>query len=144
MTRPVSFAAPGPPPGCLEEVSGCLARWTENHHEVVYGGMPMARLSSLLRNLTTRWLLNRRAHSRLARTSRVLVLSEVTWFATGATGSPSPGQPLRVATAPIAPFVFKDGEKLTGFSVALWNAMGARAGFQLSCTAVASPHATQP
>jgi ABC-type amino acid transport substrate-binding protein len=35
----------------------------------------------------------------------------------------SQGKPLRVAVKPIAPFVFKNGAELTGFSIDLWHAV---------------------
>ncbi|HEY3179636.1 MAG TPA: transporter substrate-binding domain-containing protein [Casimicrobiaceae bacterium] len=38
----------------------------------------------------------------------------------------TPTQPLRVVTGTIAPFVLKDGDKLTGFSVDLWNEVARR------------------
>ncbi len=46
----------------------------------------------------------------------------------------APGRPLRVVTAPIAPFVFNDQGRLTGFSVDLWNAVARRAGLEFSWT----------
>ncbi len=58
--------------------------------------------------------------------------------ATPAAGLSDPGRQLRVATAPIAPFVLKDGDRLTGFSVDLWNAVSLRAGLQFSWTIVAT------
>ena len=38
----------------------------------------------------------------------------------------TPTRPLRVATGMIAPFVLKEGDKLTGFSVELWNEVARR------------------
>jgi polar amino acid transport system substrate-binding protein len=66
----------------------------------------------------------------------LLVLSGATSVAMAATGSVDPSRPLRVATAPVAPFVLKDGDRLTGFSVDFWNAVAARASLQFSWTVV--------
>ena len=38
----------------------------------------------------------------------------------------TPTRPLRVATGTVAPFVVKDGDKLTGFSVELWSEVARR------------------
>jgi polar amino acid transport system substrate-binding protein len=53
--------------------------------------------------------------------------------------SAEPDRPLRVAISPIAPFVIRDGERLTGFSVDLWNALANRMGVQFSWTMVTTP-----
>jgi polar amino acid transport system substrate-binding protein len=43
---------------------------------------------------------------------------------------------LRVATRVVAPFVMREGDHLTGFSIDLWNALAEEAGFQFSYTEV--------
>src|SRR5437588_802220 len=40
----------------------------------------------------------------------------------------SPGATLKVATRVVPPFVMKDGDKLSGFSIDLWNAIAGHAG----------------
>lgn len=39
-----------------------------------------------------------------------------------------PAQPLRVVTKPLEPFVIKDGDQLSGFSIDLWDQVAQRAG----------------
>jgi polar amino acid transport system substrate-binding protein len=43
-------------------------------------------------------------------------------------------RPLRVVAAPIAPFVLSETDRLTGFSVDIWNAVATRASLQFSWT----------
>jgi polar amino acid transport system substrate-binding protein len=50
-------------------------------------------------------------------------------------------QPLRVATGPIAPFVIKQGDSLTGFSVELWDEIARRLGREF--TWIESPTSDQ-
>ncbi|MDM0073243.1 transporter substrate-binding domain-containing protein [Variovorax sp. J2P1-59] len=43
-----------------------------------------------------------------------------------ADGTPAQTRPLRVVTGPLAPFVFKQGDQYTGFSIDLWNELARR------------------
>jgi polar amino acid transport system substrate-binding protein len=58
--------------------------------------------------------------------------------ASAAAGSPEVGREINVVTAPIAPFVLRDRDRLTGFSIDVWSAVATRAGLQFSWTVVAT------
>jgi polar amino acid transport system substrate-binding protein len=87
------------------------------------------------------WVHGHRSRRRWSRNSLlVLFLFEILPISTQERATASePDRPLRVATGSIAPFVIRDGERLTGFSVDLWNALASRMGVQFSWTMVASP-----
>ncbi len=69
----------------------------------------------------------------------LVALAGVMPVATLAAGPSDPAGPLKVVTQPIAPFVLKDGDRLSGFSVDLWNAVALRAGIQFTWKVVATP-----
>lgn len=69
----------------------------------------------------------RRAHWRLASWVVVVLALSLSYSpALAAAGLSEPERPLRVATSVVPPFVIKDGDRLTGFSVDLWKAVALR------------------
>ncbi len=83
----------------------------------------------------------RRAQRCLVRLGATLiVLSAVHPVARAASGPPEPERSLRVATSPAPPFVIKEGDRLTGFSVDLWNTVALRMRVPFTWTVV-SKHA---
>jgi polar amino acid transport system substrate-binding protein len=68
----------------------------------------------------------------------LLALCAGTPVAGAAAGPPQLERPLRVATSPVPPFVLKDGDRLNGFSVDLWNELARRMRVQSTWTVVAT------
>jgi polar amino acid transport system substrate-binding protein len=54
------------------------------------------------------------------------------------TRGPEQGQVLRIATMPLEPFVIEDGDRLTGFSVDLWDAVARQLGVEYRWVKVGS------
>ena len=53
--------------------------------------------------------------------------------------APTPDRPLRVATAPIAPFVLPKSDPPAGFSIDLWNELARRMGVEFTLSVLRSP-----
>ncbi len=81
--------------------------------------------------------LKHRAQARVLRIDLLLlVFGSLTLIGSAPAGAAEPERPLRVATSAVPPFVLKDGDRLTGFSVDLWNELARRMHAQFTWTVV--------
>ena len=90
--------------------------------------MPIIRLNCEAR-AATGGTARRRTLLRAGRLPSVLwILLTLGGIPSGLPADPAkvPDRPLRVATGPIAPFVFERGDQLSGFSIDLWNEVARR------------------
>ena len=64
--------------------------------------------------------------------------------ADAASAAPARARPLRVATAPVAPFVLPNSDPPAGFSVDLWNELARRMGVEFTLIVLPSPSELLP